>query len=214
MLARDSERESCFRMSISHCAREKLVTITGQSGVGKSTLLRAIAGLTSFEGRIEVGGGPVDMRSSRALRTKCILVLQHANLWDHLTSIDNVALVRRILHKETHARARQVALSYLELLEVSGASRQYPVSLSGGEQQRVSLARGFAAETPLLLLDEITSQVDLHRRSIIVQAIKSAVLDGRSVVLVTHDLETAALLQSPTFRLMPHGLEEIQGLHG
>lgn len=185
----------------------EIVTIVGPSGVGKTTLLRAIAGMTDVEGQITLAGMPVRHDPTDGNHRLC-LVMQHANLWDHLSALDNVALVRQLLHGEPKRTARHHAKCHMDALEIGDVTRQYPHSLSGGEQQRVSLARGLAAETPLLLLDEVTSNVDFRRRRIIAKALIDIARIGRSIVLVTHDLETAQLLQGRTVRLTPEGLAD------
>ncbi len=187
----------------------EIVTIVGPSGVGKTTLLRAIAGMTDVEGQVTIGGQPAQHNGVTNGNHRLCLVTQHANLWDHLSALDNVALVRRLLHDEPRRTARRAAMRYMEALEVGGVARQYPHSLSGGEQQRVSLARGFAAETPLLLLDEVSSNVDFRRRRMIADALLDIAKSGRSIVLVTHDLETAQLLRGRTLRLTPDGLDDL-----
>lgn len=188
----------------------EIVTIVGPSGVGKTTLLRAIAGMTDVGGQVTIGGQPAQDDGAAEDNHRLCLVTQHANLWDHLSALDNVALVRRLLHDEPRRTARRSAKRYMEALEVGSVARQFPHSLSGGEQQRVSLARGFAAETPLLLLDEVTSNVDFRRRRMIANAMLDIAKDGRSIVLVTHDLETAQALNARTFRLSPAGLQGIR----
>jgi ABC-type polar amino acid transport system ATPase subunit len=186
----------------------QIVTIIGESGVGKTTLLRAIAGLLPFNGDIVIDGRPVRRDGSNASTGPVVLVTQQPNLWDHLTALDNVALVRRLLHNESKKVARASSLEVLHILEVHIIASRYPHSLSGGEQQRVGLARGLATEKPILLLDEVTSNIDLNRRGIVARVLLSLVARGRSIIFVTHDLNTAHLITERPLELTRDGLKQ------
>lgn len=184
----------------------QIVTIVGDSGVGKSTMLRAIAGLSPFDGQILVDGHVVKSNGINTSTGPVVLVTQQPNLWDHLTALDNIALVRLLLHNEHQKVARSKSLEILRELEVHTIADRYPHSLSGGEQQRVSLARGFATEKPILLLDEVTSNIDHNRRSIVAKALLALAEKGRSILFVTHDLNTAKLVTDSPLELTSDGL--------
>lgn len=186
----------------------EIVSVIGESGVGKTTLLRMIAGLTPFAGHISIAGERVGGQASPKDNHRLVLVTQHANLWDHLCARDNVALVRRVLRGESKKAARRKADQYLASLQVEGVGNRFPASLSGGEQQRVSLARGLAAETPLLLLDEITSNIDPVRRQVVADTMSDLAAAGRCIVFVTHDLSTAQLVGGRIFELTARGVVE------
>jgi ABC-type polar amino acid transport system ATPase subunit len=94
----------------------------------------------------------------------------------------------------------------LAAFDVGTLAHRYPARLSGGEQQRVALARGFATETPVVLLDEVTSNIDEERRTIVARAIRDLAEARRAVLLVTHDLPTARLSADRIFLLTPNGL--------
>jgi len=185
----------------------EIAVITGESGVGKTSLLRAILGIVPFEGEILLNGKAVESRNSHVATDHAVLVTQQANLWDHLTAQDNVALIRRLLHGESRKEARSHANALLASLEAEKIGCRYPFRLSGGEQQRVSIARGLAAEKPMLLLDEVTANIDVHRRGLVIDALKELRDGSRSVLLVTHDLATASALVKRPYALTEKGIE-------
>lgn len=181
----------------------QLLVVTGPSGSGKTTLLRCIAGLVQFEGAIEVCGQPVVVGTPTP---DLALIPQQPSLWEHLSALDNVALVRRLLFRESSSEARRKATGFLEMLEVLHAADRFPRRLSGGEHQRVGLARGLATERPVFLLDEITANIDRERKKIVGQVIARLRDDGKTVVLVAHDPVIIDLLQTKPYRLEPDGL--------
>lgn len=182
----------------------QLLIVTGPSGSGKTTLLRIIAGLIPFDdGKIEVYGRPV-VAGNPCL--DLVLIPQQPSLWEHLSALDNIALVRHLLFKESKSDARRKASRYLEILDLMQAADRFPRRLSGGEQQRVGLARGLATERPIFLLDEITANIDRDRKEIVGRVIARLHDEGKTVVLVTHDSVIVELLQTKTYRLEPDGL--------
>jgi ABC-type multidrug transport system ATPase subunit len=181
----------------------QLLVVTGPSGSGKTTLLRIMAGLISFDGEIEVCGQSV------VAGTPCpdlVLIPQQPSLWEHLSALDNIALVRHLLFKESKSEARRKASGYLGILDLMQAADRFPRRLSGGEQQRVGLARGLATERPIFLLDEITANIDRDRKEIVGRVIARLHDQGKTVVLVTHDPVIVKLLQTKPYRLEPDGL--------
>ncbi len=180
------------------CERGRVLALVGPSGAGKTSMLRILAGLMRPErGRITVGGETwFDGDTSTFLppqRRHVGLVFQNYALMPHLTAIDNVAL--SLLHLPRLARivkARQW-LDHVRLTPSQQARR--PAALSGGEQQRVAVARALAREPKLLLLDEPFSAVDQMNR----QGLYQLLADLRRelaipIVLVTHDMNEASLL--------------------
>lgn len=187
-------------------ARGEIAVVVGESGVGKSTLLRAIAGQGPFTGRIEIDGKAPSKSDENRNTSRVVLVPQHAFLWDHLTAADNVALVRRIVLREPSATAKKHAISFLKKLEVDEVAHRHPFRLSGGEQQRVSLARGLAAEADLYLLDEITAHLDPRRRESIAALLKGLAAQGRTLLVATHDRHFARQLTEQPVQLTERGL--------
>jgi ABC-type polar amino acid transport system ATPase subunit len=199
---------SVFRDVSLTLQRGDVAVVVGESGVGKSTLLRAIAGQGPFTGTIKVAG-----KHPKEIETDfhVVLVPQQPFLWDHLTALGNVALVRRITHDETSAVARESALKFLEKLEVDEIATRYPFRLSGGEQQRVSLSRGLAAEADIYLFDEITANIDPRRREQIVRLLLDLAASGKTLVIATHDRRFAHQMSKQPLELTQNGLRPLNG---
>jgi putative ABC transport system ATP-binding protein len=174
----------------------KVVAITGASGSGKSTLLGLIAGLDApTSGQIVIGGVDITALDEDALArlrgTRIGFVFQFFHLLPSLTALENI-LVPMEIARVASARSRAAAL----LNEVGLAERghHYPSQLSGGEQQRIAIARALANDPPLLLADEPTGNLDSTTgRQIIDLLLDVNRSRGTTLVLVTHDPELAAV---------------------
>jgi len=172
------------------------LALMGPSGSGKSTLLNLIGGLDRpSQGSIEVGGERIDQLSGSRLaawRARHIgLVFQFYNLMPVLTAQRNVELPL-LLTTLSRAQRRQHAAVALDIVGLSQRSNHYPRQLSGGEQQRVGIARAIVADPTVLLCDEPTG--DLDRKSgdeilDLLQALNSE--QGKTIVMVTHDHHAA-----------------------
>ena len=171
--------------------------LLGSSGCGKSTTLRMINRLTAIDGgTIRVGGEDVSRLPAEALRRRIGYAIQSVGLFPHWTVEDNIATVPRLL-KWPAARVRERVAELLELLRLDPTEyrRRYPRQLSGGEQQRVGVARALAADPALLLMDEPFAAVDPITRDALQQEL--AAIHGRTrktIVFVTHDIEEALRL--------------------
>jgi len=176
-------------------ARE-VVAITGASGSGKSTLLGLIAGLDApTTGHITIEGIDIttlDEDSLARLRGKRIgFVFQFFHLLPSLTALENV-LVPMEIAGAAQARARAAAL--LDEVGLSARGHHYPSQLSGGEQQRIAIARALANDPPILLADEPTGNLDSTTGHQIIELLLGVNRSrGTTLVLVTHDPELAAL---------------------
>ena len=178
-------------------ARGRLLALMGLSGCGKTTVLRTVVGLEGFDaGSARVGGvalapGPPPSGGAlRSLRAQVGMVFQYHGLFDHLTVLENVTLapvhVARLSRSAAEARARELLTS----LGVEKHGRAYPRELSGGEAQRVAIARTLAMEPPLLLMDEPTASLDPARRGELGRSLTALVKEGgRTLVVATHDEE-------------------------
>jgi len=179
-------------------ARGELVALMGPSGVGKTTALRAIAALQPFdEGQIVVDGfalapGPVPPESRLvALRRRVGLVFQAHALFEHLTALDNVTLALRYVLGKRRPEAETLATKLLSELDVGMRAGAWPRQLSGGEAQRVSIARALAPDPALLLMDEPTAALDPARRTALGATLRRLCEQGRGLLVSTHDAEFA-----------------------
>lgn len=156
----------------------EVVALMGASGGGKSTLLRCIAGLEQpDQGTIELGTKDIGM------------VFQAAHLFGHMTALDNVALAPMLSKRHTRAAALKLAQTLLDAQGVGHRAHALPKELSGGEAQRVSIARALAMAPKIWLLDEPTSALDEERTRDICAILKAQVETGATVLLVSHDAQ-------------------------
>jgi osmoprotectant transport system ATP-binding protein len=171
--------------------------LLGSSGCGKSTTLRMINRLTAIDaGTIRVGGEDISRLPAQTLRRRIGYAIQSVGLFPHWTVEDNIATVPRLL-KWPAARVRGRVAELLELLRLDPAAyrRRYPRQLSGGEQQRVGVARALAADPALLLMDEPFAAVDPITRDALQQELAAIHRRmGKTIVFVTHDIEEALRL--------------------
>jgi ABC-type polar amino acid transport system ATPase subunit len=168
------------------------VLIQGPSGCGKTTLLRCMALLESIqEGSIEFGGETVlfpNMKPNppRKVRLEISMVFQNLYLWNHLTVFENVALPLLLLGDNGEQFVGEKANHMLSILGLKGKEKEYPINLSGGQQQRVALARALVHSPKLLLLDEITANLDEETGKKVLQAVEIVWKKGTTVVIASH----------------------------
>jgi iron(III) transport system ATP-binding protein len=169
----------------------ELVAIVGPSGCGKSTLLRAIAGLDPVTaGRFVLDG--TDVTALPPEKRRIGLVFQDHALFPHRRVDQNIAF--GLTHLDRSARARRVD-ELLELVRLPGVGKRYPHELSGGEQQRIALARALAPDPAVVLLDEPFASLDPSLRDDVrTDVIEALRLRNAAAVLVTHDREEALAL--------------------
>jgi ABC-type Fe3+/spermidine/putrescine transport system ATPase subunit len=166
------------------------MVLLGPSGSGKTTLLRCVAGIERLSsGRIAIGGERIadDQRHTPPERRDLSMVFQDYALWPHLTALENVrfALRRRRL---PILEANQRAAEMLERVGLGGHPGKYPNELSGGEQQRVGLARALVAQTGLLLFDEPLSNLDANLREHLRVEIATLAREADATsIYITHD---------------------------
>ena len=188
----------------------EVVAIMGESGVGKSTLLNLIAGLdTADAGRIEIGGTRLDSLSDDA-RTRLRLhgigfVFQAFHILPHLTLAQNVALPL-VLARARSGDALARAESLLEAVGLGGRGADYPAQISGGELQRIAIARALAHRPALLLADEPTGNLDPQTaEKVLGLLVRQARDSGAAAVIVTHS-ERAASVADRALVLTQSGL--------
>jgi osmoprotectant transport system ATP-binding protein len=174
-----------------------LCVLLGSSGCGKSTTLRMINRLIPIDsGSIRVGGEDVMEVPAEALRRRIGYAIQSIGLFPHWTVEDNIATVPRLL-KWPKVRVRDRVTELLELFRLDPATYRgkYPHQLSGGEQQRVGVARALAADPELLLMDEPFAAVDpITRDALQAEVARIHRATGKTIVFVTHDIEEALRL--------------------
>lgn len=197
-----------------------VVAIIGGSGSGKSTMLRCINFLeTPSSGSIVIGGEavamkddgtPSDRRQIERLRQSLGMVFQSFNLWTHKTVLENLievpVHVLGVPKDEAIARAKKL-LARVGLAEKADV---YPAFMSGGQQQRAAIARALCMEPKAMLFDEPTSALDPELVGEVLQVIKGLADEGRTMILVTHEMKFAREVASHVIYLY-NGLIEEQG---
>jgi NitT/TauT family transport system ATP-binding protein len=169
-----------------HVADGELVSIVGPSGCGKSTLLRCIAGLIRpSRGRVVLNGTEIEDVPDRL----AVVSQDYSrSLLPWLSVRDNVALPLR-RHGRPKAERRAAALESLDAVGLADAAQKYPWQLSGGMQQRVSIARALAYGPTLLLMDEPFGSVDAQTREDLEDLVLQVRSDTMTILLVTHDID-------------------------
>lgn len=176
------------------CEAKQCLVILGSSGCGKSTLLRILSGLISADsGRIIINGEslPHQEKLLRAYRKKLGIVFQSANLFSHLSALDNLLLPLEKVHHLSHTQALQRAENLLKKFQLSEHKHKKPAHLSGGQRQRIAIARALAHEPKLLLLDEPTSALDPEMAGEVFQTIQQLKEEGTHLILITHQVAFA-----------------------
>lgn len=182
-----------------------VVSLIGSSGSGKSTLLRCAnlledsqQGDIQFEGEPILWAGtgsgrhPADKAQVTRIRTNLSMVFQQFNLWSHMTILQNVMEAPVHVLKRDKSEVEQKARHYLDKVGIGDKCDSYPAQLSGGQQQRAAIARGLCMEPRALLFDEPTSALDPELEQEVVRVIKDLAQEGRTMIIVTHDMRLAA----------------------
>ena len=183
----------------------EVISLIGSSGSGKSTLLRCANLLeNSQQGKIFFDGeeikwtgtgedrAPADANQVRLMRTNLSMVFQQFNLWSHMTVLQNVMEAPvSVLGMEVE-KAKGNAHDYLNKVGIGEKWNSYPAELSGGQQQRAAIARALCMEPSALLFDEPTSALDPELEQEVIKVIKDLAQEGRTMIIVTHDMSLAA----------------------
>jgi octopine/nopaline transport system ATP-binding protein len=204
-------------------AREgDVVSMIGASGSGKSTFLRCINFLEMpTKGRIIVNGDevalkpnkdgnlhPSDRRQLESIRTRLGMVFQSFNLWQHLTVIQNVIEAPIHVLGLSKAEATERAEKLLNKVGLYEKRDQYPAFLSGGQQQRAAIARALAMNPKVMLFDEPTSALDPELVGEVLKVIRDLANEGRTMILVTHEMKFARDVSSHVIYLYKGMIEE------
>jgi putative ABC transport system ATP-binding protein len=175
----------------------EFVALMGPSGSGKTTLLNVIAGLDRpTSGRVTVGGTDVTQLSESALarwRSRHVgFIFQFYNLIPVLTAVENVELPL-LLTRQSKKLRRDRALTALKVVGLADRARHYPRQLSGGQEQRVAIARGIVADPDVLVADEPTGDLDAKSAEDILTLMETLNRAfKKTIVMVTHDPRAAA----------------------
>jgi polar amino acid transport system ATP-binding protein len=183
----------------------EVVSLIGSSGSGKSTLLRCANLLEeSQQGEILFEGEPVrwkgqgmarhpaDKAQVLRIRTNLSMVFQQFNLWSHLTILQNVMEAPLTVLRQDRAEVEARARLLLDKVGIHDKCDVFPAQLSGGQQQRAAIARALCMEPRALLFDEPTSALDPELEQEVVKVIKALADEGRTMLLVTHDMRLAS----------------------
>lgn len=183
----------------------EVISLIGSSGSGKSTILRCANLLEdSQQGEIIFKGEPVTWRGSGQnrhpgdskqvlrIRTNLSMIFQQFNLWAHLTILENVMEAPVTVLGRERAEAEAAARKYLDKVGIGDKCEVFPAQLSGGQQQRAAIARGLCMEPEALLFDEPTSALDPELEQEVIKVIKDLATEGRTMMIVTHDMKLAS----------------------
>lgn len=179
-----------------------VISLIGSSGSGKSTLLRCINLLEKPNaGRIVLSGEELVLKANKQgeldavnaaqlqkLRTRLAMVFQHFNLWAHMTVLQNIIEAPVHVLGVPKDQAVQTARKYLERVGLKDVEDRYPAHMSGGQQQRVAIARALAVEPEVMLFDEPTSALDPELVGEVLRVMKLLAEEGRTMVVVTHEM--------------------------
>ncbi|WP_367278813.1 amino acid ABC transporter ATP-binding protein [Desulfobacula sp.] len=171
--------------------KKENIVVCGPSGSGKSTLIRCINRLEEHQkGQIIVDGIELtkDLKNIEKVRSEVGMVFQHFNLFPHLTIVENLTIgpiwVRKIPKKE----AEEIAMLYLEKVQIAEQAAKFPGQLSGGQQQRVAIARSLCMKPNIMLFDEATSALDPEMVKEVLDVIVNLARDGMTMIVVTHEM--------------------------
>ncbi|MBQ0766145.1 MAG: ATP-binding cassette domain-containing protein [Sulfitobacter litoralis] len=203
--------------------RGHVISLIGSSGSGKSTLLRCCnlledsqQGDLRFNGEAVTWKGtghnrrPADPKQVLRIRTNLSMVFQQFNLWAHMTILQNVMEAPLTVLRRDRAEVEAAARAYLDKVGIGDKCDVFPAQLSGGQQQRAAIARGLCMEPEALLFDEPTSALDPELEQEVVKVIKDLAAEGRTMMIVTHDMKLAADVSDHVV-FLHQGLIEEQG---
>jgi len=167
------------------------IVICGPSGSGKSTMIRCINRLEQHQkGKIVVNGIELaeDVKKIEAIRRDVGMVFQHFNLFPHLTVLENCSLAPIWVRKIPKKEAEELAMQFLERVQIPEKAKSYPGQLSGGQQQRVAIARALSMQPEIMLFDEPTSALDPEMIKEVLDVMIELAESGMTMLCVTHEM--------------------------
>jgi octopine/nopaline transport system ATP-binding protein len=182
-----------------------VISVIGSSGSGKSTMLMCINFLeVPDDGEIFIQGEllrtkkrrdgtvvPANRHQIDRIRSRLGMVFQNFNLWSHMTVLENVMEAPVHVQQRARGEVKDEALVLLEKVGIAEKCHHYPCHLSGGQQQRAAIARALASRPDVLLFDEPTSALDPELVGEVLQVIRMLAQEGRTMIIVTHEMAFA-----------------------
>ena len=202
--------------------KHDVISIIGSSGSGKSTLLRCM-NLLEFpdSGKLRVHGEELDLapnlrggrsrrfqRQIERVRSRLAMVFQSFNLWPHMTVLENVMMGPCIVLKRNKDEVEAQAKTLLARVGMLEKCHVYPECLSGGQKQRVAIARALAMDPEVMLFDEPTSALDPELVNEVLLVIRELAQEGRTMIMVTHEMRFAREVSSKVVYLHQGRIEE------
>lgn len=188
--------------------RGECVVLSGPSGAGKTTLLRSLYGNYRADGGqilVRHHGRMIDIASADP---RTVLAVRRESLGyvsQFLRVVPRVSALDIVTEQASADNGREQARALLSRLNIPDRLHALPpATFSGGEQQRVNLARGFASNHPILLLDEPTASLDAENRAVVVAMIQEAKTNGTAIVAICHDKDVSDAIADRLFTLSPH----------
>ena len=183
------------------------VVVCGPSGSGKSTMIRCINHIEAHDaGTITVDGIELtdDMTNVLTIRREVGMVFQQFNLFPHLTVLENLTLAPMKARRLSSKEANDIAMQYLERVQIPEQANKYPSQLSGGQQQRVAIARSLCMRPKIMLFDEPTSALDPEMIKEVLDVMVELANEGMTMVVVTHEMGFAKTV-ADTMVFMDYG---------
>jgi len=172
-------------------ANGERIVICGPSGSGKSTLIRCINRLEAHQsGSINVDGVELHqhMKDIDKVRSEVGMVFQGFNLFPHMTILENCTAGPMWVNKVSRAEAHDIAMKYLQRVNIPEQADKYPAQLSGGQQQRVAIARALCMNPKVMLFDEPTSALDPEMVAEVLETMIDLAESGMTMICVTHEM--------------------------
>ena len=171
--------------------RRERIVVCGPSGSGKSTMIRCINRLEEHQrGKIIVDGIELtnDLKNIEKIRAEVGMVFQHFNLFPHLTILENLTLGPLWVRKTPKKEAEEMAMHYLNKVQIAEQALKFPGQLSGGQQQRVAIARSLCMAPKVMLFDEPTSALDPEMIKEVLDVMIDLAGEGMTMIVVTHEM--------------------------
>lgn len=189
----------------------EVIVIVGPSGCGKSTLLRCINALEEIQGgEIRLRGELIskDSRHLAEMRQKIGMVFQNYELFPHKTVLDNILLAPMKVQKRPKNEVKEEAISLLARIGLEEKADSFPRQLSGGQKQRVAIIRALCMHPEILLFDEVTAALDPEMVREVLEVILDLADQGRTMVIVTHEMQFARAVADRVIFLDDGGIVE------